>query len=167
MRREPDADDRRAARVEATAAGLALHERIRAQRRASLAAHLDDLPDDEVHALLAALPALEALAEGLAAVRVTPRVDAREPRRARSPHLRGAREPELPPLVRGPGHLAGRDVDADDRAGLAGLTLTGSGTALGLVVAVQMTAGAVARTVRRRDRRSRRQAPADDRWFRP
>jgi DNA-binding MarR family transcriptional regulator len=63
--REPDADDRRAARVEATAAGLALHERIRAQRRASLAAHLDDLPDDEVHALLAALPALEALAEGL------------------------------------------------------------------------------------------------------
>ena len=63
--READADDRRAARVEATAAGIALHERIRAQRRASLAAHLDELPDDDVRALLAALPALEALAEGL------------------------------------------------------------------------------------------------------
>jgi DNA-binding MarR family transcriptional regulator len=63
--READADDRRAARVEATPAGLALHERIRAQRRASLAAHLDQLPDDEVDKLLAALPALEALAVGL------------------------------------------------------------------------------------------------------
>jgi DNA-binding MarR family transcriptional regulator len=63
--RQADADDRRAARVEATAAGIALHERIRAQRRASLAAHLDELPDDDMRALLAALPALEALAEGL------------------------------------------------------------------------------------------------------
>jgi DNA-binding MarR family transcriptional regulator len=63
--READADDRRAARVQATVAGVALHERIRAQRRASLAAHLDDLPEDDVQALLAALPALEALAEGL------------------------------------------------------------------------------------------------------
>ena len=71
--READADDRRAARVEATPAGLALHERIRAQRRASLAAHLDELPDDDVHKLLDALPALEALAEGL-------RRDARGPR---------------------------------------------------------------------------------------
>jgi hypothetical protein len=51
--------------VEATPAGLALHERIRAQRSASLAAHLDELPDDDVRALRAALPALEALAEGL------------------------------------------------------------------------------------------------------
>jgi DNA-binding MarR family transcriptional regulator len=63
--RQTDADDRRAARVEATAAGLALHDRIRAQRRESLAAHLDELSDHEVQALLAALPALEALAEGL------------------------------------------------------------------------------------------------------
>jgi DNA-binding MarR family transcriptional regulator len=63
--READADDRRAARVEATAAGLALHERIRSERSASLAAHLSQLSDDDVGALLAALPALEALAEGL------------------------------------------------------------------------------------------------------
>jgi DNA-binding MarR family transcriptional regulator len=63
--READAEDRRAARVRATPAGLALHERIRAQRRASLAAHLDELSDEDIAALLAALPALEALAEGL------------------------------------------------------------------------------------------------------
>jgi DNA-binding MarR family transcriptional regulator len=70
--READADDRRASRVEATPAGLALHERIRAQRRASLAAHLDELPEEDVHKLLDALPALEALAKGL-------RRDARRP----------------------------------------------------------------------------------------
>ena len=63
--READADDRRAARVQAPHAGLALHERIRAQRRASLASHLDELSEDDARALLAALPALEALAEGL------------------------------------------------------------------------------------------------------
>ena len=63
--READADDRRATLVQCTAAGLALHERIRAQRRESLSAHLDELSDHEAQALLAALPALEALAEGL------------------------------------------------------------------------------------------------------
>jgi DNA-binding MarR family transcriptional regulator len=63
--READADDRRAARVEATPSGIALHERIRAERSASLAAHLDLLSEDDAHALVAALPALEALAEGL------------------------------------------------------------------------------------------------------
>jgi DNA-binding MarR family transcriptional regulator len=63
--RRADEDDRRAARVEATEAGLALHARIRAQRQANLAAHLDDLPERDLSALIAALPALEALAEGL------------------------------------------------------------------------------------------------------
>ena len=63
--READADDRRAARVEATVKGIALHERIRAERSASLAAHLDELSDDDVRSLIAALPALEAMAEGL------------------------------------------------------------------------------------------------------
>jgi DNA-binding MarR family transcriptional regulator len=65
IRRQADSDDRRAARVEATRAGKALHERIRAERTASLGARLDELSDDDVAALLAALPALEALAEGL------------------------------------------------------------------------------------------------------
>ena len=54
--READSEDRRAARVEATRAGKALHERIRAERTASLAAHLNRLCDDDVAALLAALP---------------------------------------------------------------------------------------------------------------
>jgi DNA-binding MarR family transcriptional regulator len=63
--READEDDRRAARVEATPAGRALHERIRVERSASLATHLDELPEKDVRALIAALPALEALAEGL------------------------------------------------------------------------------------------------------
>jgi DNA-binding MarR family transcriptional regulator len=63
--RQVDSDDRRAARVEATPSGIALHERIRAERSASLAAHLDELSDDDLDALLTALPALEALAEGL------------------------------------------------------------------------------------------------------
>jgi DNA-binding MarR family transcriptional regulator len=63
--RQPDAEDRRAARVEATKAGKALHERIRAERTASLGAHLDELSGDDLAALLAALPALEALADGL------------------------------------------------------------------------------------------------------
>ncbi len=63
--RETDEHDRRAARVEATASGVALHDRIRAERSASLAAHLDELSAADVEALLAALPALEALAEGL------------------------------------------------------------------------------------------------------
>ncbi len=63
--RQADADDRRAARVEPTAAGIALHERIRAERSASLATHLAELSDDEMRALLAALPALEALGQGL------------------------------------------------------------------------------------------------------
>ena len=65
--READASDRRAARVEATAIGIELHERIRAERTASLAAHLDELSDDDREALLRALPALEALAEALRA----------------------------------------------------------------------------------------------------
>jgi DNA-binding MarR family transcriptional regulator len=63
--RKADEDDRRAARVEATEAGLALHGRIRAQRQAILAAHLGDLSEADLQALIAALPALEALAEGL------------------------------------------------------------------------------------------------------
>lgn len=65
--READESDRRAARVEATPLGIELHERIRAERTASLAAHLDELTDDDREALLRALPALEALAAALRA----------------------------------------------------------------------------------------------------
>ena len=64
--RQADADDRRAARVEATATGIALHERIRAERTREPGAHIStSCPTTTLQALLAALPALEALAEGL------------------------------------------------------------------------------------------------------
>ena len=61
--REPDADDRRAARVEATPDGRALYREIQAERTASLAAHVADLEPDQAAALVAALPALETLGE--------------------------------------------------------------------------------------------------------
>ena len=54
-------DERRAARVEATAAGRERHASIQAERTRSLARHLDDLDPAQAAALLEALPALEAL----------------------------------------------------------------------------------------------------------
>jgi DNA-binding MarR family transcriptional regulator len=61
--REPDADDRRAARVEATPDGKALYREIQAERTASLVAHVGELPPDQAAALVGALDALEALGE--------------------------------------------------------------------------------------------------------
>ncbi len=58
-------DDRRAAQVDVTAAGRARHERIQAERTASVSRHLAELPGDEAATLIAALPALEALAASL------------------------------------------------------------------------------------------------------
>ncbi len=65
IRRLPDPQDRRAARVEVTADGRRLQEHIRAERTRALAAGLDRLPDDTAAAVLAALPALEALSHEL------------------------------------------------------------------------------------------------------
>lgn len=56
-------EDRRSAVVAATAAGLALRERIHAERNAALAASLAALPPDQRRSIEQALPALEALAE--------------------------------------------------------------------------------------------------------
>jgi DNA-binding MarR family transcriptional regulator len=61
--REPDADDRRAARVEATPDGRERYREIQAERTASLVAHVRELPEGQAAALVAALPALEALGE--------------------------------------------------------------------------------------------------------
>ena len=58
-------DDRRAALVDVTAAGRKRHARIQAERTASLSRHLEALSDADAAALLAALPALEALAASL------------------------------------------------------------------------------------------------------
>jgi DNA-binding MarR family transcriptional regulator len=65
VRRSADPDDRRAALVEATAAGRRLHERMRQQRNDALLAQLVELSPDEHDTLVAALPALELLAERL------------------------------------------------------------------------------------------------------
>lgn len=65
IRRLPDPDDLRVASVEATPDGTAAHERIKAQRTAVVAACVAELPARHAAAIIAALPALEALAEQL------------------------------------------------------------------------------------------------------
>lgn len=57
--------DRRAVQVQTTPAGRSLQQRLRRQRSKLLAERLTGLPDRQVNQLLAALPALEALAEQL------------------------------------------------------------------------------------------------------
>ena len=62
LRRTPHPNDQRAALVEATEAGQATSERIRESRSAAVTKILDGLPTETTATLLAALPALEALA---------------------------------------------------------------------------------------------------------
>lgn len=61
----PNPADQRAAQVEATDAGHDVHLRIIKSRTETVARILDGLAPDVTDALLDALPALEALAEGL------------------------------------------------------------------------------------------------------
>lgn len=61
--RAAEASDRRAATVTATAKGRRLHQRARSERNDVLARGLAELSDDQRRTVLAALPALEALAE--------------------------------------------------------------------------------------------------------
>ncbi|HEY3752894.1 MAG TPA: MarR family transcriptional regulator [Pseudonocardiaceae bacterium] len=72
IRRLPDPNDLRAVRVEITPVGAEVHERILALRTSVLADWLDLLPAETKETLLAAVPAMEALAE---AVRSPQRVD--------------------------------------------------------------------------------------------
>jgi DNA-binding MarR family transcriptional regulator len=65
IRRLRDPDDFRAARVEVTPEGTRAFERISAQRAEIISECVAELPPDQEAALLAALPALENLAEGL------------------------------------------------------------------------------------------------------
>ncbi len=64
-RRLPNPADQRAVQLEATDRGHEVHERILASRTTTVARILDGLSPDVTEALLDALPALEALAEGL------------------------------------------------------------------------------------------------------
>jgi DNA-binding MarR family transcriptional regulator len=63
IRRMPDPSDMRAARVEVTPAGEQVHERVRQQRTRVLSECLERLPPVTAELLLAAVPAMEALAE--------------------------------------------------------------------------------------------------------
>lgn len=66
IRRSAAAHDRRAAVVEATAAGVRMRERIHRERTKALQAHVSQLPECERRELWRALPVLEELAEMLA-----------------------------------------------------------------------------------------------------
>jgi DNA-binding MarR family transcriptional regulator len=63
IRRLPDPSDLRAARVEITAAGVTVHERIRDHRTRVLTECLERLPAETAETLLSAVSAMEALAE--------------------------------------------------------------------------------------------------------
>ncbi len=67
IQRRPDDEDRRAVRVEVTRAGRKLSEKARAERTSLLAAQVEHLSEAEGELLLRALPALEALADLMAA----------------------------------------------------------------------------------------------------
>ena len=73
--RTPATADRRSTEVAATAEGRRLHQRLRSQRTAALRDHLERLPADSAGALMTALPALEQLADSLAAAG-SPRIPA-------------------------------------------------------------------------------------------
>ncbi len=66
LRRRPDPADGRAALVEITDEGRAVGLRLRAERTRLLTGRLAVIPRDHADELLAALPALEALADALA-----------------------------------------------------------------------------------------------------
>lgn len=66
LTRAPDPGDRRAAVVTATAAGVALRERIQRERAETLGRELERLEPDQLAALEAALPVLDRLGEQLA-----------------------------------------------------------------------------------------------------
>lgn len=65
VRRRPDPADQRAIQLEATEEGRLTHQRIIAARTETVAKIVDELPPATGAALVEALPALEALAEGL------------------------------------------------------------------------------------------------------
>ena len=69
IKRESQAEDRRAATVSATAAGRRMRERVHVERSRALGEYVGGLDQAQQQALLAALPALEELAERIGEVR--------------------------------------------------------------------------------------------------
>jgi DNA-binding MarR family transcriptional regulator len=72
VRRRTDPDDRRAGLLEVTASGRRTHDRLRAERGRVLTSGLGRLSPDDLAAVEAALPALEALVDVLARREGTP-----------------------------------------------------------------------------------------------
>jgi len=77
VRRATDPGDRRAAFVQATAAGRRTRERIHRERTQALNAHVQTLTEHERKALWEALPVLEQLADRLPGGRAAPGADGR------------------------------------------------------------------------------------------
>jgi DNA-binding MarR family transcriptional regulator len=69
IQRDPNPDDLRAVRVEATDAGRQLHERVKLLRTEALGVCLDQLPETSARTIIDALPALDELAQTLRARR--------------------------------------------------------------------------------------------------
>ena len=65
IRRMPDPHDLRAARLAATPLGEQMHDRVRTQRTQVLSERLGRLSPETAETLLAAVPAMEALAEAV------------------------------------------------------------------------------------------------------
>ena len=72
IRRMPDPEDLRAARVAVTPDGERVHDRVRAQRTRVLSDCLHGLPAQTTEALLTAVPDLEELAEALKPMALKP-----------------------------------------------------------------------------------------------
>jgi DNA-binding MarR family transcriptional regulator len=72
IRRLADGADRRVCRVEATAKGGALLDRVRSERNDALSRRLLELDANQREAVVAALPVLEELAERLIAPEQVP-----------------------------------------------------------------------------------------------
>ena len=101
IRRLRDPDDSRAARVEVTPEGRRTYQRIAAQRAAIISECVAGLARDQEAALVAALPALENLAEDLrGAVRRARAEPVRaEPARAESARAESARAEPAPAVL--------------------------------------------------------------------
>ncbi|MFI5709188.1 MarR family winged helix-turn-helix transcriptional regulator [Kribbella sp. NPDC051620] len=67
IQRDPNPDDLRAIRVEATDAGRHLHERVKLLRTEAIGSCLDQLPADTAKTIIDALPALDELAQAMRA----------------------------------------------------------------------------------------------------
>ena len=65
IQRDPNPQDLRAIRVEATDDGRTLHEKVKLVRTETIASCLDELPEKSAQIIIDALPALEELAQAL------------------------------------------------------------------------------------------------------